>query len=284
MYSFEIFPPKREEGFKILQETCVGLNKLRPLFFSVTFGANGSSQNNTVKLVQQLIYQKLPVVPHLSAVGMTEPRLKELLQIYQSLHIKQLIVIRGDLPLNHPVGKIEYPYAIDLVRTIRQLTGNFFHITVAAYPEFHPQSTSPKADLLHLKEKVQAGANSVITQLFFNTDAFFQFLDQCAKLQIHVPIIPGVILMNDYLRIRHFTQICGAEIPLWMQKRLEAIDTPENQGEELTEIILRLCENLRHHGIQQMHFYTINQAMMTQKIVKHVFNDYSYPQTAGVSP
>lgn len=276
MYSFEIFPPKQEESFKLLQKTCADLNELRPLFFSVTFGANGSSQKNTQKLVEQLVYQQLPVVPHLSAVGMTELRLKELLQLYQSLHIKQLIVIRGDLPLDQQIEKHEYPYAVDLVRKIRQLTGDFFHITVAAYPEFHPKSTSPKADLFYLKEKVQAGANSIITQLFFNTDAFFQFLDQCAKLQIHVPIIPGVILMNDYLRVRHFTQTCGAEIPLWMHKRLESIDgKAEDQQKELTEIISRLCENLRHRGVKQMHFYTINQYALTQKIVKHVFNDYN---------
>ncbi len=278
MYSFEIFPPKKIENFITLQETCHELNKLHPLFFSVTFGANGSSQTNTVKLVEQLVCHQFPIVPHLSSVMMTEPRLKNILEIYRNLNIKRLIVIRGDFPNSQFTQTPEYKYAVDLIKKIRQLTGDFFHITVAAYPEFHPEAASPEADLLHLKQKIEAGANSIITQFFFNTDAYFRFVDRCAKLKINVPIIPGVILIDEYQKLLHLAESCGTEIPSWMQKRLDFRGSDAKKAEEMTEILLELCKNLRGNGFHHMHFYVLNQAIPAQKIINVIFKDYLQPQ------
>ncbi len=268
--SFEVFPPKTLEGFRKLDEACIKLNELRPDFFSVTYGAAGSYQEKTWMTVQRLIKNRLSIVPHISCVGMTLPRLMDLLEKYKSLGINRLVVVRGDPSSEQPLAQ-DFQYAVELVKSIRNITGSYYHITVAAYPEFHPQAANSDVDLQYFQQKVESGANTAITQFFFNTDAYFRFKECCYKMGLRIPIIPGILPIYDYSKLLNFSTACGAEIPLWLRKRLERfIDDPISLEELGIEIVTKFCETLTSGGAEALHFYTLNQANVVLKICRNL--------------
>jgi methylenetetrahydrofolate reductase (NADPH) len=269
--SFEFFPPKTPEGIKTLQETAKDLCELNPDYFSVTFGAGGSTREGTLEIVTWL-QQNTPisVAPHLACVGLTRTELAQIIQTYQALGIKRLVALRGDLPsgMGHS-GELRY--ASDLVTLIRNTTQDHFHIEVAAYPEIHPQAKNALDDLDNLKRKADAGANSAITQYFFNPDAYFYFLEECAKQYINIPIVPGIMPITHFDKLIRFSDMCGAEVPRWIRKRLENYgnDAASLQAFGL-EIVYTLCETLINGGAPGLHFYTLNHAQASIKIVKQL--------------
>jgi len=270
--SFEIFPANTLAGFRKLSEICKNLNNLRPNFISVTFGAAGAAQTKTIRTVRQLKYLHIPTAPHISCVNMTTSRLVEILNFYQQSGIKRLVVIRGDHPTGESSTTPEFLYAYDLIQAIRKHSGDHFHIEIAAYPEFHPQSFSCDEDLLHFKRKVEAGASSAITQFFFNSDAYSRFRDACYKQGITIPIIPGIMPINDYQRLLRISKSCGAEIPLWLNKRLESLSNDAHSLQLFgTEVILDLCKKLISEGAEGLHFYTLNQLNPAEHIYKTLF-------------
>ncbi len=272
--SFEVFPPNTSQGLQKLHETCKKLKTLDPTFISVTFGAAGSSQLKTVRLVKQLMKESIPTTPHISCVGMTKIRLQKLLDGYIQCGVKQLIVIRGDIVVGS--GMSDYHYAADLISSIRQLTGDHFHITVAAYPEFHPQAITSGMDLIHFKRKVDAGANSAITQFFFNSDAYARFRENCHKAGVSIPIIPGIMPIQDYAKLIRFSGACGAEIPLWLRKQLDSFSGDYFSIKSLgVELITKLCERLLLDGAEGLHFYTLNQMNPAVHICRNLFSDAS---------
>lgn len=267
--SFEFFPPKTPEGIATLTETAKTLSLLKPDFFSVTFGAGGSTQKGTEETVINLHeLTRIETVPHLSCIGNTKAELTAILKQYASLGIKSIVALRGDLPsgMGH-AGELRY--ADELVTLIRSQTGDQFHLHVAAYPELHPEIKNPAEGLVHFKRKVDAGANSAITQYFFNPDAYFYFVDACAKLNISIPIVPGIMPITNFARLARFSQACGAEIPRWIGKHLEAY---EHDHESLIafgiEVIYKLCRTLLERGAPGLHFYTLNHAKTTLEISK----------------
>lgn len=271
IFSFEMFPPKTEEGFQHLEEKSRQLNALKPRFFSVTFGAAGSAQPQTQRVVRHLVANNIPAVPHISCINMTKHHITNLLHEYTGLGIKQLVVIRGDYPDDHQHSHDDFKHASDLVAYIRNTTGNHFHITVAGYPEFHPQAKSPEFDLKKFKDKVEAGANSVITQYFFNSDAYFHFLENCDKLNINIPVIPGIMPIADYNKLMKFSAACGAELPLWMRKFFESHSDDANYTKKFgIEIVTKLCQSLISNGVKGLHFYTLNQVEPTATIVHNL--------------
>ncbi|MBV8803314.1 MAG: methylenetetrahydrofolate reductase [NAD(P)H] [Gammaproteobacteria bacterium] len=267
--SFEFFPPKTPEGIKTLQQTAKELSQFNPDFFSVTFGAGGSTREGTLEVVAWL--QKnisVSVAPHLACIGLTRTELTQIIQKYEALGIKRLVVLRGDLPsgMGHS-GELRY--ASDLVALIRDITDDHFHIEVAAYPEVHPQAKTAFDDLANFKRKVTAGATSAITQYFFNPDAYFYFLDECAKQSIHIPIVPGIMPITHFDKLMRFSDMCGAEIPRWIRKRLEIYgDDIASLQEFGSEIVYNLCETLIKGGAPGLHFYTLNQARASVKLIK----------------
>jgi len=267
--SFEFFPPKTEEGKITLQKTATQLVTVHPQFFSVTFGAGGSTQTGTIEAVEMLQQKSpVPVTPHLSCVGMSRQQILETLITYQKLGATRIVALRGDIPSGMGQSS-ELRYASDLVKLIREATGQHFHIDVAAYPEFHPQAESAYDDVLNLKIKVEAGANSAITQYFYNPDAYFNFLDECAKCQIFVPIVPGIMPINCFAKLTRFSDACGAEIPRWIRKRLESFrdDAASIQAFGL-EVVYNLCQRLLSGGAPGLHFYTLNQAEPSLNLAK----------------
>lgn len=270
--SFEVFPPNTPQGLQKLHETCKKLNMLDPKFISVTFGAAGASQLKTVRLVKQLTKSAVPTTPHISCVGMTKIRLQKLLNQYIECGVKNLIVIRGDFIAGSEVS--DFIYARDLVSYIRKLTNDHFHITVAAYPEFHPQSATSEIDFIHFKDKVEAGADSAITQFFFNSDAYSRFRENCYKSGISIPIIPGIMPIQDYDKLLRFSGACGAEIPLWLRKQLESFSGDVFSIKSLgVELVTKLCERLLLEGAEGLHFYTLNQINPTMHIYRSLFSD-----------
>jgi methylenetetrahydrofolate reductase (NADPH) len=259
--SFEFFPPKSIEGVNNLSQVALNLSKFAPSFFSVTYGACGTTHDGTIDTVK--ILQKntpVPLSPHLSCIGATREKILEILSLYKSLGITRLVAIRGDL-LPGMENTSELQYANELVSYIREITEDHFYIAVAAYPECHPQAASLKHDLLCLKKKVAAGADSAITQYFFNPDAYFYFLDECAKQGIFVPIVPGIMPITNFAKLVRFSNSCGAEIPRWIYKRLETYGADESALKAFgTELVYNLCEQLIAGGAPGLHFYTLNQA------------------------
>lgn len=271
--SFELFPPNTPEGVhnlvKVHQELC----QLKPKFFSVTFGAGGSAQTKTRDLVRQLVNNKVGTTPHISCIHMTKERVDEFLAEYARLGVNQLVVVRGDIPATEKEqeSKSDFQYANDLVTYIRKTTGDHFHITVAAYPEFHPQAENSLIDLDNFKRKIDAGANSAVTQYFFNSDSYFRFLDCCDQLNITIPIIPGIMPIGDYKKLLRFSELCGAEIPLWLRKRFVPYENDPADSRELgIEIVTKLCERLLEAGIKAFHFYTLNQVNPTAIIINNL--------------
>jgi methylenetetrahydrofolate reductase (NADPH) len=260
--SFEFFPPKAQTAAIQLRDTASILAQLKPGFFSVTFGAGGSTHDGSLEIIRMIQAEtSIPVAPHLSCIGTSREYLLDVLRIYKEMGLKRIVALRGDLPHDSATPPGDLTYASDLVAFIRKETGDYFHIEVAAYPEVHPQAISPAEDILNLKRKFDAGANSAITQYFFNPDAYFYFLDECAKQNIFSPIIPGIMPITQYSKLQRFSSVCGAEIPRWLCKRLEAYgDDHESIKAFGLEVIYNLCQHLVAGGAPALHFYTLNQA------------------------
>ncbi len=268
--SFEFFPPKTEEGIANLRRTRKQLATFQPEFFSVTFGAGGSTRDRTMDAVFEIQNEGYAAAPHISCISATKDEVRELLKAYQAKEIKRLVTLRGDLP-SGVVSVGDFKYANELVDFIRQETGDWFHIEVAAYPEVHPESTSVASDINNFKKKVDAGANSAITQYFYNIDAYFQFLESCQKANISLPIIPGVMPIYNYTQLARFSGMCGAEIPRWLRLRLEAYgDDMASLRDFGVDVISELCEKLLAAVVPSLHFYTLNQAGIVSKIINNV--------------
>ncbi|MFB4392453.1 MULTISPECIES: methylenetetrahydrofolate reductase [NAD(P)H] [unclassified Pseudomonas] len=261
-YSFEFFPTKTEAGHEKLMTVARQLATYNPDFFSCTYGAGGSTRDRTLNTVLQLENEvKVPAAPHLSCVGDTKDELRSLIAEYKAAGIKRIVALRGDLPSGMGMASGELRYANDLVEFIRQESGDHFHLEVAAYPEMHPQARNFEDDIANFVRKVKAGADSAITQYFFNADSYFYFVERVQKLGVDIPVVPGIMPITNYSKLARFSDACGAEIPRWIRKQLEAYadDTASIQafGEE---VISRMCDDLLQGGAPGLHFYTLNQA------------------------
>jgi methylenetetrahydrofolate reductase (NADPH) len=263
-FSFEFFPPKTVEGAEKLRATRQQLFPLGPKFVSVTFGAGGSTQQGTLDTVVEIQREGVEAAPHLSCVGSTRENIRQILATYRQHGIRHIVALRGDLPSG--MGEIgEFRYASELVEFIRAQTGDWFHIEVAAYPEYHPQAKSPRLDLEHFANKVKAGANAAITQYFFNADAYFRFVDDASRLGVDVPIVPGIMPITNYSQMMRFSEMCGAEVPRWIAKRLEGFgDDRESIRAFGLDVVTALCERLLADGAPGLHFYTLNAASATK--------------------
>ncbi|UVO18420.1 methylenetetrahydrofolate reductase [NAD(P)H] [Stutzerimonas stutzeri] len=261
-YSFEFFPTKTEAGHEKLLNVARQLAGYHPDFFSCTYGAGGSTRDRTLNTVLQLDGEvKVPTAPHLSCVGDSKAELRELLDIYRKAGIRRIVALRGDLPSGMGLASGELRHANELVEFIRSETGDHFHIEVAAYPEMHPQARNFEDDLTNFVRKAQAGADSAITQYFFNADCYFYFVERVRRLGVEIPIVPGIMPITNYSKLARFSDACGAEIPRWVRKQLEAygddIDSIQAFGEQ---VISEMCEKLLAGGAPGLHFYTLNQA------------------------
>ena len=265
-FSIEFFPPKTDEGRARLQATRESLAELKPAFISVTYGAGGSTQQGTADTVLEIQKAGIDAAPHLTCVGASKESIRELLQFYMDNGIRRIVALRGDMPSGmREMGELRY--ANEVVGFIRAETGDHFHIEVAAYPEFHPQASSASADLENFKRKVDAGANSAITQYFFNADAYYRFVDDCERMGIDIPIVPGIMPITNYKNLARFSDMCGAEIPRWLRKRLEDfaddVDSLRVFGREATT---RLGRELLEQGAPGLHFYSMNRVEPTRRI------------------
>ena len=270
LFSFEFFPPQTAEGVVKLAATRKQLAALNPEFFSVTFGAGGSTRDRTLETVQQIKAEGYNAAPHLSCVGSTRENIRAILNTYKSLGINRIVALRGDLP-SGMASTGEFQYANELVSFIRAQTGDHFHIEIAAYPEFHPQAKSPRDDLLNFKRKAAAGANSAITQYFYNADSYFYFVDECRKLGITLPIVPGIMPIVKFSQLARFSDTCGAEIPRWIRRTMESYgDDTESVQAFGQDVVTTLCERLLAGGAPGLHFYTLNQAAPTLAIWKRL--------------
>ena len=261
-YSFEFFPTKTEAGHEKLLNVARQLAGYNPDFFSCTYGAGGSTRDRTLNTVLQLDGDiKVPTAPHLSCVGDSIEELRDLLKLYQNAGIKRIVALRGDLPSGMGIASGELRYANDLVEFIRRETGDHFHIEVAAYSEMHPQARNFEDDIANFVRKARAGADSAITQYFFNADSYFYFVERVRSLGVDIPIVPGIMPITNYSKLARFSDACGAEIPRWVRKQLEAygddIDSIQAFGEQ---VITQMCEQLLAGGAPGLHFYTLNQA------------------------
>jgi methylenetetrahydrofolate reductase (NADPH) len=266
IFSLELFPPKTDEGAAKLRETRRQLAQLKPRFFSVTFGAGGSTRDRTLETVAEIQGEGLEAAPHLSCIGSTKDNIREILETYKSHGIRHIVALRGDQP-SGVANPGEFRYANELVEFIRLETGDWFDIEVAAYPEMHPQARNWREDLSNFKNKVEAGANAAITQYFFNADAYFNFVDECRELDIAIPIVPGIMPINNYSQLARFSTMCGAEIPRWLARKLESYydDTASIKAFGL-DYVTGLCDRLLQGGAPGLHFYTLNQAGPTTTI------------------
>ena len=269
--SLEFFPTKTPEGAEKLRAARQQLYALKPEFCSVTFGAGGSTQDGTLQAVTEIMAEGVPAAPHLSCIGQTKDSIRERLSAYARAGIQRIVALRGDLPSGYGMGG-EFRYASDLVAFIRAETGDHFHIEVAAYPETHPQAKSPMADLDAFAAKVKAGADSGITQYFFNSDAYFRYVDDLLKVGVEVPVVPGIMPITSSTQLMRFSDACGAEIPRWIRMRLQAYgdDTASIKAFGL-DVVTDLCDQLRHAGVPGIHFYTMNQSVATLEICRRLF-------------
>ena len=270
LFSFEFFPPQTPEGIEKLAATRRQLAPLKPEFFSVTFGAGGSTQDRTLETIRQIKAEGHNAAPHLSCVGSTRENISAMLDTYRDMGIRRIVALRGDLPSGmHSIG--EFHYANELVSFIRAHSGDHFHIEVAAYPEFHPQARSAQQDMLNFKRKVAAGADSAITQYFYNADGYFRFVDECHKLGVTVPVVPGIMPIVKFAQLARFSDACGAEIPRWMRKTLEGLGDNSDAVQDFgLDVVTRLCEKLLAGGAPGLHFYTLNHAGPSLEIWKRL--------------
>ena len=268
--SFEFFPPKTPEGAAKLRVARQTLYALKPQFCSVTFGAGGSTQEGTFGTVTEILAEGVDAASHFSCVGATKATVRQQLATLQAMGVKRLVALRGDLPSGYGAGG-EFHYASDLVAFIRAETGNAFHIEVAAYPEIHPQAKSADADLQAFAAKVHAGAHSAITQYFFNSDAYFRFVDDAYKLGVDVPVVPGIMPITSSTQLMRFSDACGAEIPRWIRLRLQGFgDDMESIKSFGLDVITDLCEQLKNGGVPGIHFYTMNHSAATLEICRRL--------------
>jgi methylenetetrahydrofolate reductase (NADPH) len=269
--SFEYFPPKTDQGKdKLLNVTTPALNELNPEFFSVTYGAGGSTRDTTLGVVSDITEAGIDVAPHLSFGGDDENTIGALLDTYRERGIKRLVALRGDMPSGMGAA-MQLVYANELVAFIRDRTGDHFNIEVAAYPEIHPESNSYDSDIAFLKGKFDAGANSAITQYFFNVEAYFYFLDQCAAAGIDKPIYAGIMPIINFTNLVRFSHNCGAEIPRWIHQRMESYgDDQDSMRKFGIEVVSQLCQTLLDSGAPGIHFYTMNQVEPTREIYNNL--------------
>lgn len=272
--SMEFFPPKTPEGAEKLRAARKRLAELHPDYFSVTFGAAGSTQVGTRDTVLEIHREGHKAAPHLSCIGRSRAELRDILQEYQSHGIRQIVALRGDLPSGFGGLSGELSYASQLIEFIRAETGDWFHIEAAAYPEMHPQARSPQEDLKNFVGKIRAGANSAITQYFYNPDAYFRFVDEVQKAGVDVPVVAGIMPITNYTQLMRFSEMCGAEIPRWVRLTLASFgdDSASIRAFGL-DVVTQLCERLIAGGAPGLHFYTLNQAAPTiaicQRLGKH---------------
>jgi methylenetetrahydrofolate reductase (NADPH) len=268
--SLEFFPTKTPEGAVKLRAVRQQLYGRKPEFCSVTYGAGGSTHQGTFGAVREILSEGVDAAPHLSCIGQSRESIRERLAAYSAAGIRRIVALRGDLPSGYGVGG-EFRYASDLVAFVRAETGDRFHIEVAAYPETHPQAKSPLADLDAFAAKVKAGANSGITQYFFNSDAYFRYVDDLHAMGVDVPVVPGIMPITSSTQLMRFSDACGAEIPRWIRMRLQAYgdDTASIKAFGL-DVVTDLCDQLRHAGVPGLHFYTMNQSVATMDIVQRL--------------
>jgi len=265
-FSFELFPPQTPQGVEKLRQTRQQLAQLKPKFFSVTFGAGGSTRERTLETVLEIHAEGHMVAPHLSCIGSTRENIRAILEKYQEAGINQIVALRGDLPSGMAQAG-EFRYANELVAFIRQEFGKNFHIDVAAYPEYHPQAQSAPSDLDNFVRKVKAGADAAITQYFYNADAYFHFVDSCETAGLDIPIVPGIMPINKFSQLVRFSDACGAEVPRWIRKKLEAYgDDSASIHAFGLDVVTALCERLLNAGAPGLHFYTLNSAILTTTI------------------
>lgn len=266
LFSFEFFPPATAEGATKLAATRAQLAQLGPKFFSVTYGAGGSTRDRTLDTVLQIKAAGQPAAPHISCIGSSRENLRSTLATYRENGIRHLVALRGDLP-SGSADAGEFRYANELVAFIRDTTGDWFHVDVACYPEYHPQASSPASDLASFKRKIDAGADSAITQYFFNADSYYRFVDASIALGIAVPIVPGVMPITSFSKLARFSDACGAEIPRWIRRKMESFgDDTDSVRDFGLDVVTRLCADLLAHGAPGLHFYTLNQANLTTTI------------------
>lgn len=265
-FSFEFFPPKTPEGAAKLRDVVAQLGHLKPEFFSVTFGAGGSTQDGTLSTVLDIRAAGYDAAPHLSCIGSTVGSIRDIVHRYKDAGIRHMVALRGDLPSGMAMAG-EFRHAEDLVAFVRQETGDHFHIEVAAYPEYHPQSRSAQEDLKNFKRKVEAGANSAMTQYFYNPDAYFHFVDEVRAMGVTVPIVPGIMPIGSFAQLARFSDACGAEIPRWIRRKMEGFgdDSASIKAFGL-DVVTDLCEELLEGGAPGLHFYTMNGAGATTTI------------------
>ncbi len=259
--SFEFFPPRTDEQKLILESTWQKLAPLKPRYLSVTFGAGGSTIDATCETVNDLIQRSgVPVVPHISCMAKSKEALRSLLQDYRRAGVDRLMVLRGDRP-DGVSGPGPFQYANELVSFVREECADHFHIEVACYPEFHPESPSPQSELEFFKRKVEAGADGAVTQYFYNADSYFRFIDDCQRMGIDIPVTPGIMPITNYRQLSHFSAMCGAEIPQWIRRRLEGFG---DDGASIRafglDVVTDLCERLLAGGAPGLHIYTLNRA------------------------
>ncbi len=262
-FSFEFFPPKTDEGMQKLRATKAQLEQLKPRFFSVTYGAGGSTRDRTLDTVLEIQKDGFEAAPHLSCIGSTRANLLETLQLYKANGIRHTVALRGDLP-SGLVDFGELRYASELVEFIRKETGDWFHIEVACYPEMHPQARSPQDDLNAFKRKVDAGASGAITQYFYNADAYFRFVDEVCGAGISIPIVPGIMPIATFTQLARFSEMCGAEIPRWMRLKLASYGDDRASIRSFgLDVVTDMCDRLLEQGAPGLHFYTLNAAGLT---------------------
>ena len=266
LFSLEFFPPRTPEGTERLRATRRQLGQLKPAFCSVTFGAGGSTREGTLSTVLEFRAEGMQAAPHISCMGGARESLAEVLAEYKAHDIRHLVALRGDLPSGAGAAG-DFRFASELVAFIREETGDWFHIDVAAYPECHPQARSPQEDLVAFKKKIDAGANSAMTQYFYNPDAYWHFVDACGAAGITVPIVPGIMPIGSYSKLARFSDACGAEIPRWIRMKLQGY------GDDLAsirafglDVVTDLADGLLARGAPGLHFYTLNQAALTTTI------------------
>ncbi len=278
-FSLELFPPRTPEGAAKLPATLKRLAAIGPEFFSVTYGAGGSDQDGTYDTLMTVVRETgVEAAPHLTCVGSTREHITALLDRYKAAGVRRIVALRGDLPATSITSRApgELHYAGELVAFIRQSHGDHFRIEVAAYPELHPQATSARADFGHFVDKVKAGADAAITQYFFNPDAYFEFRDRCVRSGIKVPVVPGIMPIVNAAQLIRFSAACGAEIPRWLRLRIDELADDKAALQDFgTTVVSRLCERLIAGGVPSLHFYTLNQAEPTLRLIKALGLDAS---------
>ncbi len=274
--SIEFFPPQTPEGVEKLRATRAELAKLQPEFFSVTYGAGGSTRERTFAIVREIASEGFDAAPHLSCIGSTRESIRDILAEFKTAGIRRIVALRGDLPSGMAEAG-EFRYANELVEFIRAETGSHFSLEVAAYPEWHPQARSPKDDLDAFARKVKAGANSAITQYFYNADAYFHFVDEARALGVDIPIVPGIMPIVGFTKLARFSDACGADLPRWMRKKFESFgDDSDSIRAFGLDLVTELCERLLKGGAPGLHFYSMNQSALTCEICRRL----GLPQTA----